>query len=241
MREPPATHPNMFARAQAPTWGPGEGYIFFDDMFAAPITLHGLWTTFSDGGTGTNTVIDGVGGIGNVVTAAVDNDYHAIGTGAASFRFAAGKPITAEARIMLTEATTDDATLWFGFGSDTTTGGMQTEASGPLATYDGALFWKAEQTLVWNCEVSDAATQSTSTSILAFVSAQWYRLRIEFLPNDDVTGKVYFFIDDVLLKIKDVTLANFTTDMHLLLGVKAGHGAAAETLQVDWAGVWAKR
>ena len=57
-------------------------------------------------------------------------------------------------------------------------------AAGPLASYDGALFWKTPETaLTLNFETSNAGTQNTPSEFATSVSNTW--------------TKVAFFIDGI--------------------------------------------
>jgi hypothetical protein len=96
---------------------------------------------------------------------------------AENFLFAAGKKLWFEARFKLAEATTSESTWWFGLSDTLTTGGMQANTGGPLASYDGALIWKTPETaLTINFETSNAGTQATSTADATGVSNIWTRV-----------------------------------------------------------------
>ena len=223
---------------------PAYAFELFDDfLLPASATVSDVmaWTAINDGGTGTPAFQDAAGGIFNVVTAAADNDYAAYSSVAENFLFAAGKKLWFEARFKIAEATPNESTWWFGLTDTVTTGGMQANTAGPLATYDGALIWKTPETaLTINFETSNAGTQNTSTADATGVSNTWTRVGFHFdgtattavvTPYYETTGVAGAAM--VKGTRQNITLAGLE-EMHAVFGVKAGPTAAAETLQVDY-------
>lgn len=212
----------------------------FDVDFTDVGHLNNLFTSADDGGTGTNVAVDVVGGAVGLVTAAGDNDYHALTSGAETFKFAANKRVWAEARIRLTEAATNESAWWFGFSDTTnTTGGFQANAAGPLASYDGALIWKDEATMSIDFETSNAATQATGAALATFVTATWTTVGLYF-DGTATTSTVTPYIDGTAYTVQNITLAGLA-EMHFVIGVKAGPSNNAETLDIDYVKVVAER
>ena len=217
--------------------------VFEDFLYPASATVSDLtaWTISGDGATGTNAFQDAAGGIFNLVTAAADNDYHHMSLQHEAFNFAAGKRLWAEARVKLAEATTDDSTWWFGLTDTLTTGGMQSDALGPLATYDGALIFKTPETaMTLNFETSNAGTQVTNVGPTGSTSVTNTWTRVGFYFDGTATTSTitpFYAVNDSNVWVKgtahDITLSGLE-EMHLVIGVKAGPGAAAETLQIDY-------
>ena len=222
---------------------PSRFFLFFDDFInpaSATASDNQAYTVTSDGATGTNAFQDAPGGVFNVVTAAADNDYQALSTVSEIFKFAAGKKLWFEARFKLAETTTNDSAWWFGLTDTLTTGGFQADAAGPLASYDGALIWKDEDTMTIDFETSNAGTQNTTSAMATFVSNTWTRVGFYFdgaattsviTPYYEVTG-----VDGAAMvagTAQNITLSGLE-EMHLVFGVKAGPHGAAETLQVDY-------
>jgi len=244
---------NQVTQPTDPLWagapGGGSPHAFFElfDDFMNPATTAisdaTAWTVLSDGATGTPVFQDAAGGIFNVVTAAADNDYSAYSSVTEPFKFAAGKRLWFEARVKVAEATTDDSTWWVGLIDTLTTGGMQADALGPLASYDGALIYKTPETaLTLNFESSNAGTQVTSAAEVTSVTDTWNRVGFFFdggnsdsattatlTPFYAVNGSNTF----VRGASQTITLAGLE-EMHVVYGIKAGPGGAAETLQVDY-------
>jgi hypothetical protein len=245
-------HPDVTAGPQSGLWAgcpniiapdPIQAYSIFDDfMYPATTAISdtGTWTTMDDGGTGTNVFQDAAGGIHNLVTAASDNDYHGLKSLHQPFKFAAGKKLWLEARFKLAEATTNESSWWFGLSDTLTTGGMQANTSGPLASYDGALIYKIEASMSIDFETSNAGTQATGTGLATFITDTWTRVGFYFdgaattstiTPYTEVTG-----VAGTALTAgtpQNITLSGLE-EMNLIWGVKAGPTAAAETLQVDY-------
>jgi hypothetical protein len=218
----------------------GHFFEIFDD-FLYPVTTAisdtMAWTVISDGGTGTPVFQDAAGGIFNVVTAAADNDYSAYSSVTEPFLFAAGKELWFEARFKVAEAALLESTWWFGLTDTLTTGGMQANAAGPLASYDGALIWKEPETaLTVNFETSNAGTQNTLTAFATAISDTWHRVGFYF-DGTATTSTItpYFHNGTSWTKgtAKNITLAGLE-EMHMVYGIKAGPAGGAETLQVDY-------
>lgn len=216
-------------------------YTFFEDHFLNPASAtasdYHAYTSLNDGATGTNAFQDIAGGVYNVVTAAADNDYNGIASVAESWLFEAGAELWLEAGFRLSEANTNESTWWVGLTDTLTTGGMQANAAGPLASYDGALIWKTPETaLTVNFETSNATTQATTAAFATSVSNTWSRAGFYF-DGTATTSTItpYFHNGTSWTKgtAQNITLAGLA-EMHLVAGVKAGPSAGAETLQLDY-------
>jgi hypothetical protein len=197
------------------------------------------WGSVDDSGTGTNAFQDAMGGVYNVVTAASDNDYHAMVGQQKIFKFVAGKKLWFEARVKVNEATVLESTWWVGLTDTTTTGGMQANAAGPLASYDGALIWKTPETaMTLNFETSNAGTQNTLSAFATSVSNTWTRVAFYFdgtATTSTITPYVAVNGSDTFVSgtPQNITLAGLD-EMKMVFGIKAGPTAAAETLQIDY-------
>lgn len=222
---------------------PSLGHYFFDDFqnpASATASDYHAYASVDDAGTGTNAFQNVAGGVYNVVTAGADNDYHAMTTVNEIFNLGLSKKMWFEARVKLAEATTSESTWWVGLTDTTTTGGVQANTAGPLADYDGCLWWKTPETaLTLNFEVSNGATQDTESAIATSVSDTWTRVGFYYDGGDGTTGTItpYYSVDGTspLAAGPAVTflLASMTASK-IVFGVKAGPTAAAETLQVDY-------
>lgn len=217
---------------------PANAFVFFDDFFSAD---HHTYASVDDSGTGTNAYQDAAGGVYSVVTAGADNDYHAMTSVAENWLFATGKELWFEARFKLAEANTNESAWWMGFTDTLTTGGLQANAAGPLASYDGALIWKDEATMAIDFETSNAGTQATTTAMATFVTNTWTKVGMYFDgdADGDGTGIITPYYDVgggdgwQAGTAQNITLSGLA-EMHLVFGVKAGPSGGAETLQMDY-------
>jgi len=209
---------------------PHKGFGFFYN-FTHVDQLDDNFTKTTGAG-GTNLSVDVVGGSVQIVTAGTDNDYMSMVTPGEIFKFATGKEVWFEVRFKLAEATTNESAIAFGFTDTLTTGGMQADALGPLASYNGALIWKDEATMTTDFEVSNAATQATADASLAtFVTDTWTKWGMHFDGVETMTP----YIDGVAIvsQKQTVTLTGLA-EMHAIMFVKAGGTAEAESLEIDW-------
>lgn len=219
---------------------PLNHFMIFDDFMNPATTAISdtqAWTVLSDGATGTPVFQDAAGGVFNVVTAAADNDYSAYSSVTEPFLFASGKELWFEARFRCAEATTNESTWWFGLSDTLTTGAMQANTSGPLASYDGALIWKTPETaMTVNFETSNAGTQATTSAFATAITNTWHRCGFYF--NGAATTSVitpYFHNGTSWTTgtAQNITLSGLE-EMHVVYGIKAGPTGAAETLQIDY-------
>lgn len=225
--------------ADLPELNPLRVIKVFDDftyVLNATTSSTLTWGSVDDGGTGTNAFQDALGGVYNVVTAAADNDYHAMITQHETFKFIAGKKAWFKARVKVAEATVLESTWWVGVTDTTTAGGMQANAAGPLASYDGALFWKTPETaMTLNFETSNAGTQNTLSTFATSVTDTWTTVAFVWDGISSVTPYAAVNGSDELVPYTAQALvATGLEEMHVVFGVKAGPTGAAETLQIDY-------
>lgn len=213
--------------------------IFDDFMLSATSATSDVTAWTKAGGAGTPVYQDAAGGVFNTVTAAADNDYQAFSSPYENFLFTAGKKLWLEARVKLSEATVLESTWWVGLTDTLTTGGMQANAAGPLASYDGALFYKTPETsMTLNFETSNAGTQVTTADIATTVTNTWTKVAFYF-DGTATTSTItpYWAVNGATTWTKgtpqSITLSGLE-EMHLVWGVKAGPTGAAETLQIDY-------
>lgn len=218
---------------------PSRFHTFFDDFLyqaSATASETNTWTLMNDGVTGTNAFQNASGGIYNIVTAAAQDDYNGIRSVSKSWLFEAGKELWLEARLRVSEASTNKSAWLVGLTDTVTTGGLQTGSSGPLASYDGAVLWKDEGSMAVNFETSKTTTQNTTSAIATSVSNTWTKVGFYF-DGATTTGNVTPYVDIgsgwVAGTTKQITLSGLG-QMYLVTTVKAGAGGNAETLQLDY-------
>lgn len=215
-------------------------YIEVSDDFVTGVATGTQFITMDDAGTGTNAHRTDIhGGVLNIVTDASDNDYHAMRSTGTPFDLVNAKAMWLEVRFRLAEATTNESAWWFGVTSEITTGGFQADTAGPLATYDGVMVWKDEASMSILSETSNAGTQLTNTTMGTFITNTWTRLGF-FVSGAATTAVVTWYkeLTGTGPMVAFGTPQNITraglVPMYLVMGVKAGPTAAAETLQVDY-------
>lgn len=235
-----APPPDLWAGAPAPNDNdPSRAFLFFDDFLqqaSATASAYAAYTAMNDAATGTPAFQNVAGGVYNLVTAAAQDDYSGIRTTAKPWLFAAGKELWLEARFKVAEAATNKSAWIFGLVDTVTTGGLQTGASGPLASYDGAVIWKDEGAMIANFETSKAGTQSTTSALGTVVTDTWTKVGFYF-DGAATTANIFPYVDVgagwVAGASKQITLSGLN-QMQLIATIKAGAGGAAETLQVDY-------
>lgn len=210
--------------------------ILFDDFYKLDTAQ---WAAVNDGGTGTNTLNGTHGGWMSVVTAGADNDYHTLTTTAKSFQFLTDKNLSLEARFTASEANTNQTSIVIGFMDTTTTGGLQSGTSGPLASFDGAIFYKIEGTQTLRFMVSNGSSQTVSAITWAWTAGTTYTVRLEYNQNDGTTGIITPFVNDVPGTPIPVAISTMAA-MFALFGVKAG-SSSAESLTMDYILVYGDR
>lgn len=213
--------------------------------------FHGLDTsiwTATEGDTNGSVAIDadGTGGVVALAVTTSDNEEAYLASNE-TFKIEAGKPIYALARIQYAEAATDDANVFFGLldgvGANTIADG-----GGMKASFDGAVFYKADGETLWRVKSSNATAATDTITEVTAGGSSYQTLAIEVVPQNDGTAEVSYWIDPtggIDLKqcrangahpatpaIKHtVTLAS-QTEIAVAVGLKNG-GANSETLNVD--------
>lgn len=200
------------------------------------------WTlTATDSGTATYN--DAAGGTVTLAPSdgtVADNDEIYLLSVNESLKFAAGKPLVAEARIQFTEANTDDANIMFGVADAVGANTIVDDGAGPKASYSGAVIFKVDGGTYWQAEMSVGTTQDTpsiaASNQITAGGASYQVLRVEVRPQTSGKADAVFFVDDVeFAKVKDFDISS-ATDMHVFVGAKNG-GANNESLVVDY--IWA--
>ena len=230
-------------KAPAIVWGPRGGndmlssklavIEFVDDFFQYdPTATVGKYAVVEDAGaTGGDKLIDGVGGLLSIGCDGDDNDECYVSSMVECFKFAADKWLYFEVHVKLTEANTNAANFIIGLSDTVGADSLVDDGAGPMASYDGAVFFKVDGTMKIQFETSNAGDQVTNADVEDFVTATDYVLGFLFDPNDGVTGKITPYVDGVAGTTHDITLAGLE-EMHVLMGSKAG-GANEEALVVD--------
>ena len=205
----------------------------------------GMKATVADGDKGINVIVTDNGSVtsansatypGGVVvlaasdTSAGDNDECYIGSEALNWTINTGKDLYFEARIKLTEASTNAANIVVGLIDENNANALEDDAGGPDDDYNGVGFYKVDGGTVWQFESAKSTSHATTASAGAFASGTWYRLGFYVDSEASITP----YIDGVA-GTPITTTASIPNDVALgwICGVKNGI-AAAESLYVDY-------
>lgn len=193
---------------------------------------------------GSVTVGDGVKGIMALVPSdgtVADNDEAYVATANEVFKVAAGKPLYAQASVQFTEANTDDANVFVGFGSALSGANTLVDNGGGLRTSGDFIgLYKIDGGTKWIAITQINGTATTTTSTKTAGGSDYQKIEIEVIEDDSSYFKAVFKVDNEYLVdtnnnriIHRVAYAS-ATEMNFGFGVKNGAGNL-ETLNVDYA------
>ncbi len=209
----------------------GGSVNFFDDFFRYDNTATvGGWAEVSDSGTIAN--IDGANGVLSIASGGTAQNESYVSSLTEIFLFTTTKKLFFEARVKLTEANVNDANIIVGLSDTVAADSLLDAGAGPMASYDGAVFFKVFDGTVWQGETSNAGSQETDTNVGAFSDGAWTKLGFLYDFNDGTTAQVTFYVDGVAGGTLDLVISGLE-EMHILLGLKSG-GANAEALLTDY-------
>lgn len=185
------------------------------------------------------TMDDAVGGVFSIATqpsTPLNNDEVYVSSLKEHYLFASGKPLYFEARVKLTEANVDDANIVIGLSDIVAADTLVDNGAGLVTSYDGALWFKVDGGTVWQFGVSNATTQTETTSAGAFTSGSHHVLAFFFDPGDGTTGVITPFFNGAVGTAHNILLSGLA-EMHWLLGVKCGADTQVETIKADYVNV----
>ena len=237
--QPAAVNSQQPAYVQALDQDIAHVFHIRDDMNAIDDIL---WSTTGTSSGGTTAVQSAVGGIKNLVTTASSSSISSEVT-SKIFSFNASYPVSFRVKVACTEGATDQATVWAGLTDTTTTGGVQANGAGPLASSTSALWYKSggsgatAASMFWYFGLANAGA-TTSVKGPAFTSGSTYTLGFDYNQGDGVTGTVTPWIKNettgilTVLPVMNFTIVTSPVAMAAVRGVNSG--GAVETLQTDW-------
>lgn len=237
--------------AQEPFVDLRRGYYFHDDF--EEYTDAKRWTaalTNSSAPTITATAQDGV--LAQLNTGAT-NDASFIFTTSKIGLWANDKVHVCECLIQFTEASTNNANIWFGFTSVNTVAMLVNGSAGPATSGTFAGIYKTGGTLGWRTASSQSTTQTLTNSGNFTTAGQsgYQRLRVQVEIINSVAEVTYFIdqgsgmqqVKDSTTRqnlIKDVISLSSPAAMYFGIGIKNGT-SAAEQLNVDYVAAWKHR
>lgn len=238
------------------TFGPSEGGSFWQTCPLAALFDPSIATTFydefwtqrgtkaaaaglyniveDDGAGGTDAMQDTTGGVYKHFCDGDDNDEAYMISAAESWKLAAGKSLWFEARVALVEGNTNDMNAGFGLADAAAADMLVDNGAGPAASYDGFTFWKVENTLAMYFENSNAAVQSTATSMGNHTSGSFanYGCWVRTESTSDTVAVCTPYLNGTAYTARNITLAGLE-EMHFWIGVKSD-GNAEESFLIDY-------
>lgn len=209
------------------TMDPSLYHILFDDFLE--FTEAAIWTTTEDASkTGTDALMDVVGGVYTNFCDGDDNDESYCISTAETFLIATGKKMWFQARLRVDEAATDDANVIVGLMDVAGADALLDNAGGPAASYDGAVFCKVDGGTKWQFETSNAGTQETTAEVAAYADDTFIELGFYY---DGVTS-ITPYVDGTAGTAHTIAVAGLE-EMHVLFGIKAG-SAVEEAIEIDY-------
>lgn len=205
-----------------------------------------LWTSNIDT-TGSNTILDGVGGVLSQATAATDDKLTSLHTVKECFLFTANRPLKGAFQYSYQEVSTNTNNHFWGFMNAFATGSLITSGGGAKVSGSTLGFYKVDGGLnLWIAfAVNGVSTKVELTAMNSFTKAAvpaatasgvYKLLEVEFIPKSSTVGDVVWKVDGVTVyKLMDQAFAS-STEMNFGFSTLAG-SAGVTTLLVD--GVYA--
>lgn len=243
------SHEHQELRVSAPASDISEVFVFEDDFFHFdPTAVVGDWVVGATDGTGAALAIDSAGGwIQILLDGGADNNETYYSTMAEVFQFLATKKLSFMVGLCLTEVNVDDANWIAGLSDTVAANSLVDNGAGPMANFDGAVFYKVDGSMRIRFCVSNGAVQ-TLTDLCPFVTAHRYIMGFDYDYMDGVTANIYPWVVDTTAGTVVVEPGSVHShiaiaacgEMHALLGAKTG-AVQVESLFVDFVKVWQQR
>ena len=168
-----------------------------------------------------------------------------------------GITLMGECLIQFSEASTNNANIWFGFSSVVTVSQLVNASAGPATSFTGAGLYKQGGSLGWKTVSSQSTTQNLNTvgNFTAAAQTGYQRLRVQCEIVNGIMEITYFIDNGGGMQqctyssssarpgtnlIKDYIPLSSPAAMSFGIGVKNGT-SAAETLNVDYMASWKLR
>lgn len=216
-------------------------FMIQDDFIYDQIDTAGFIDTVTD--SGTVAMGDAVGGIAVLTpsdSTVADNDEAYFASPNEVFKVAAGKPLYAAARLQYSEAATNAANIFFGFGSAIAANFIVDNGAGMRTTGDVIGIYKVDGGTAWICITQINGTAVTTTSSTTAGGSSYVKLEIDLPDNHDSTYcYATFKVNDTYLKDTNGNVIRHRVpfasaqEMQVGFGIKNG-STTLETLNVDY-------
>jgi len=109
----------------------------------------------------------------------------------------------------------------------------QNSSNGIFISYDegGSIFFTGTTTPNWRCFTKSGGTVNATTTSIAVVATQWYKLRVDI---NTMASSVSFYIDNVLVATHTTQIPLTTTAMSVISTINKTIGTNARTMQSDY-------
>lgn len=217
---------------------PTVAHVFFDDFFMMQSTKASAVPPYTivedDGASGTDAIQDAAGGVYKHFCDGDNDDEAYLSTTAEQWKFAAGKSLWFEARIAITQGSTNAANWIVGLTDKAGENMLQDSEAGPAASYDGAVFFGTAGALTYGFETSNAATQVTTATAGTSVSGAFMNLGFWFKSEStsDTTGTITPYVNGVAGTAHTITITGLE-EMAFTIGTKS-NGSAEEAFSIDY-------
>lgn len=197
---------------------PTQYHTFFDDFDRYVAADWTITTVEAGGGSATEALTDGDGGLLLITNDAADNDSDFFQKVGESFKFETGKKLFFEARFKVSDATQSDLVM-----------GLQITDTTPLDVTDGVFFTKADGAATVNFLVEKNNTATTSSAVATLANDTFVKLGFYY----DGVSAVYAIVNGVAAA--NVATTNLPDDEELTVsfGIQNGE-AVAKTMTVDY-------
>lgn len=206
---------------------PSLYFGMFDDF--TEFTEADTWTTTEDSNkSGTDGVMDEVGGVYANFCDGDDNDESYCISEGEVFKFTTGKKMWFEAKLRVDEANTDDANVMVGVSDSAEADMILDNGGGPAASYDGAVFFKVDGGTKWQFETSNAGDQVTNATLGTYADDTFARVGFYFDGATTITP----YFNGTAGTAHTISCTGLE-EMHLFFGIKAGD-TNEESVEIDY-------
>lgn len=202
---------------------------FFDDFHSYAAADWTITTVEAGGGSATEALTPGVGGLLLITNDAADNDADFFQLPNESFKYVAGKRLYFGIRFKVSDATETDIVA-----------GLQITDTTPLAVTDGIYFQKDDGDTNIDAHVTKDSTSTDATAIATLADDTFITLEFYYDGSTRANANIQLFVDGV--RVSGMALTNVPDDEDLTVsfGIQNGE-AVAKTMTIDWVRAFVER
>jgi len=197
---------------------PSDVHMFFDDFNTYLASDWTITTTEAGGGSASEALADGVGGLLLITNDAADNDHDFFQLVKEGFKFQSGKRLWFEIRFQTNDATETDIVA-----------GLQITDTTPLAVTDGVYFLKSDGAATADFMVTKDSTSTTESAVATMADNTDVILGFHY----DGASTISYYVNRVRGGTVGITNMPDDEELTVSFGIQNG-AAAAKTLTVDY-------